>query len=235
MEMASDLLGKTGKPAYVEFSTVAKQLMKRSEEEGRDVATDVDMVTVRQIGAADSSIFEVTRWLAQNKVDALAGRLPREHVEHYERLYKMWKQGQELPVEGTPIKGWSVIAPSQSEVIIRCGIRTVEDLAQMNGEAMQRIGMGAMMLKNKAQAWVAQAQDKGPLTMKMSALQAENDLLKMNLEKLTETVRAMQAERPKRTARPAQAEEPEPGISLSDIDEAPAPPSRGPGRPRKEG
>ena len=135
-------------------------------------------------------------------------------------------------MEGTPIKGWAVIPPSQQEAIVRAGVRTVEDLAQMNGEAMARIGMGAVMLKNKALAWVAQAQDKGPLTMEMAHIKQENDLLKLNLEKLTETVRALQADKPKRQARIAQ-EEPEHGISLADIvDEEP--PKRGPGRPRKD-
>src|SRR6185295_18164354 len=118
MEMASELLAKTGKPAYVEFSTMAKELKKRSEEEGRYVAIDVDIVSVRQIGATDSVIFEVERWLQQNKAEVAGGRLPPEHAEHYKRLYQHWKNGQELPVEGTPIKGWAVISPSQAELIV---------------------------------------------------------------------------------------------------------------------
>lgn len=232
MEMASDLLSKTGKPAYVEFFTLAKELPKRSKEEGHYVAIDVDMVSVRQIGATDSVKFEVDRWLEQNRAEVAGGRLAPEHAEHYKRLYDRWKSGQELPVEGTPIKGWAVIAPSQQETIVRAGIRTVEDLAQMNGEAMQKIGMGAVMLKNKAQAWVAQAKDKGPLTMEMANLKAENDILKLNLTKLTEQVQLLLADK-KRPAK-ARSEEPaEEGISLSDItDEEPAP--RRPGRPRKE-
>lgn len=232
MEMASELLAKTGKPAYVEFSTLAKELKKRSEEEGRYVAIDIDMVEVRQIGATDSVKFEVSRWLEQNRAEVAGGRLAPEHADHYKRLYERWKGGQELPVEGTPIKGWAVIAPSQQETIVRAGIRTVEDLATMNAEAMSKIGMGAVMLKNKATAWVAQAKDKGPLTMQMSSLQAENDLLKLNLSKLTEQVQALHAEK-KRPARTARVEEPEDGISLSDItDEEPQ--ARRPGRPRKE-
>ena len=232
MEMASELLAKTGKPAYVEFSTMAKELKKRSEEEGRYVAMDVDMVSVRQIGATDSVIFEVERWLRQNQAEVAGGRLPPEHAEHYKRLYQAWKTGQELPVEGTPIKGWAVISPAQQETIIRCGVRTVEDLASMNAEAMSRIGMGAVMLKNKAMAWAAQAKDKGPLTMQMASLQAENDMLKLNMSKLMEQMQALQLER-KRPAKVKPVEEADEGISLSDItDEEPQ--KRGPGRPRKE-
>jgi hypothetical protein len=223
LEIASELLGKVGKPAYIEFSTQAKQLHTKSEQEGRYVAVDVDMVTVRQIGSADSSIFEVDRWLAQNTREVQGGRLPREHADYYMRAYKAWKAGQEVPLEGTPIKGWAVIAPSQAEAIIRAGIRTVEDVATMNAEAMQRIGMGAVMLKHKAAAWVAQAQDKGPLTIQMANLQVENERLKATLDTLTEHVKALQAERPGTpTGTMAEPEEPPSGIGLSEIlDEEP--------------
>lgn len=195
LDLAMGLAGKAGKPAYIEFAAVAKHLPKRSEAEGRYVAVDVDMVTVRQLGAPDSSIFEVTRWLAQNKQDVTAGRLPREHADYYEKAYRYWKEGQEMPCEGTPIKGWAVISPAQADTIIRFGLRTVEQLATINGEVMQRIGMGAVDIKNKAMAWVAQAQDKGPLTMQMSALQKQNDVLTLNQAKLTEQLQALQAER----------------------------------------
>lgn len=221
MEMASELLTKVGKPAYVEFSTIAKHMPKRSEEAGRYVSVDVDMVTVRQIGAADSTIFEAERWLKQNKIDAGAQRLPAAHAEYYEKAYRHWKNGQELPIAGTPIRGWALIPPSQQEVIVRAGIRTVEDLAQMNGEAMQRIGMGAVTMKNMAQAWIEQAEDKGPLSMKQAALQRDNDLLWLQVQKLTEQLAALQAEKPKRQAA-KHVEESEGGISLSDItDEEP--------------
>lgn len=193
MDLANELAGKQGKPAYIEFAAVAKHLPRRSEAEGRYVAVDVDMVTVRQLGAPDSTIFEATRWLAQNKQDVQAGRLPREHADYYEKAYRYWKEGQELPLEGTPIKGWAVISPAQADTIIRFGLRTVEQLAAMNGEVMQRIGMGAVDIKNKAMAWVAQANDKGPLTMQMSLVQKQNDLLAATVATLTSQVQALQA------------------------------------------
>jgi len=233
MEMASDLMAKTGDIAYVRFYTESKHLPKRSEEEGRYVAIDVDMVEVIQKGARDGVKFEVSRWLRQNLAEVAGQRLPREHEQRYKQMYDLWKNGQEMPLEGTPIKGWAVIPPSQQEAIIHAGIRTVDDLAKMNGEAMQRIGMGAVMLKNKAQAWMAQAQDKGPLTLEMAKLKADNDLLKLNMQKLQEQLQALQNEKPKRQARVQRQEEQEEGIGLSEImDEEPQ--KRGPGRPRKD-
>ncbi len=227
LEIAIDLKGKAGDAAYVNFYTTPKELVRRSEAEGRYIAIDVDMVEVRQKGATDSVKFEVPLWLKQNNIDMKAGRLPMEHAAHYEKMYAHWKAGQELPVEGTPIKGWAVIAPSQAEAIIRAGIRTVEDLSNMNGEAMQRIGMGAVMLKNKAQAWVAQAQDKGPLTMEMAELKRQNDLLKLQLETQGAQIAALQEKRPQVEAVPPSTWEPEDAIVLKDIlDTATTPPKR---------
>lgn len=238
LDIATDLLGKAGKPAYVEFTTVPKELVKRSKEEGRYIAIDVDMVTVRQIGSVDSCVFKVESWLAQNKIDVQAQRLPREHADFYEKSYRRWKDGQEMPLTGTPIKGWAVISPAQSEAVLRLGIRTVEDLAAINDEAKARIGMGAIILKNKAQAWLAQAQDKGPLTMQMAAIQQENDVLKLTLATLQEQVEAL------RQAQKAQTVSHEPRSIIGEeaiFDVADSPwetpepqPKRGPGRPRKE-
>ena len=89
--LAQELLAKDGKPAFVSFSTVARQLVKESEAQGRYVARDVDMVTLRQIGSTDSVMFKVEDWLKQNKIDVAQGRLPQTHMEAYAESYRRWK------------------------------------------------------------------------------------------------------------------------------------------------
>lgn len=196
LELATDLLSKNDRPAYIEFSQISKHLPRRSEEEGRYICVDVDMVTVRQIGSPDSAIFEVKPWLEQQAIEVKSGRLPRTHLEQYRKAYAAWKEGREMPLEGTPIRGWAMISTAQSETIIRAGVRTVEDLAAMNAEACSRVGMGAIKLKQTAAAWIAQAQDKGPLTAQMVGLQQENDLLKAQLDKLTSVVEGLRSTAP---------------------------------------
>lgn len=190
--MTPELTAKDGKPAYIEFFTTAKHLPKQSEREGRYVAIDEDRVTVRQIGSNDSVVFKVETWLQQNKMDVSQGRLNPMHAAHYEQSYKMWKAGQELPVTGTPIKTWPVLSPSQVGALLAIHVRTVEDLATLNDEGLKRVGMGAIDLKRKAQAWLAQAQDKGPLTMEVSNLKKENETLKASLESLHQRLNDMQ-------------------------------------------
>lgn len=193
-EIASDLETRNGKPAFVTFQTIAKEQKKESEHAGRFIARDVDMVTVRQLGATDSVVFKVEQWLAQNRLDVQAGRLAESHAKAYEESYQRWKAGQEMPVSGTPIKSWPVISPAQVEILLRVGIRTVEDLSDLNDEGLRKIGMGAIELKNKAKNWMTASTDKGKLTQDMTALQRTNAQLLDTVTTLTAKVEAMQAE-----------------------------------------
>ena len=68
---------------------------------------------------------------------------------------------------------------------------TVEDLARINDEGLRRFGIGAADLKNKAIAWLAQLDDKGPLTQEIAALKAENASLKKQVESLTKKVETL--------------------------------------------
>ena len=117
--------------------------------------------------------------------------MTQEQADRYQRHYDAWKNGQELPLVGTPIRGWPVLTPSQQENLIRVNIPTVEYLAEANDEGLARIGMGGLEQKRKAIAWLAQATDKGPLTQQMASLQTENDVLKMSVETLTKQVNAL--------------------------------------------
>lgn len=215
--IASDLETRNGKPAFVTFQTIAKHLQKESEEAGRYVAKDVDMVTVRQLGATDSVVFKVEQWLAQNKLDVQAGRLAESHARAYEESYQRWKQGQEMPVHGTPIKSWPVISPAQVEILLRVGLRTVEDLADLNDEGLRKIGMGAVELKNKAKNWMAASLDKGKITQDMTALQRTNEQLQNTITTLTAKIDAMQAEMKEAKKPAARGRKKSDDISASDL------------------
>lgn len=187
------LVDRKDKPAYVRFERVALDDPQASVKAGHYVARDVDFALITPAYSKDIFKTEVATWFENMKIDVLAGRLPEEWVERYKSQYAAWKRGEELPLNGTPIKGWGVISPAQQETLIRMTVLTVEDLADINDEGIRRIGMGALDLKRKALAWIAQLKDKGPLTVKMAAIEAENASLKNSVETLTEQVQALLA------------------------------------------
>jgi hypothetical protein len=189
--MSMGMENREDRPAYVRFQRRAMKDATASEKAGRHVDKDVDFVLVTPPYSRD--VFEqvATDWLAQMEKEVRNNRLRRDWFERYQANYERWKKGEEMPLDGTPIKGWAVISPAQMTNLIAINILTVEDLAAANEEGLRRIGMGARELQNKAKSWLAQAKDKGPLTMENASLKAENEALKSRAEKAEAQVKEL--------------------------------------------
>lgn len=56
-----------------------------------------------------------------------------------EPAYNAWKAGMDVPEGGTPLAAWSGVTPEQTEVLVRMGIKTVEDVAAMTEGAVKRL------------------------------------------------------------------------------------------------
>lgn len=234
MDIAQD---RKERPAYVKFERVAVEDKAASNVAGRYVAKDVDMAYITPPYSRDIFKMKVTDWLANMKQDVANGRLPEEWAQNYRKAYDAWKNGQELPLNGTPIKGWGVISPAVQEELIRLNVRTVEDLARVTDEGQRAIGMGAIDLKNKAAAWLAQMEDKGGVTMKMAALEQQNAQLQGNVATLERQVKELLAVvKTHGAVDQGVYNAPEPaGITASDLlDETPEPPTVRRGRPPKQ-
>lgn len=182
------VLDRKERPPYVRFERVAVEDKAAGIREGHYVAKDVDFAFITPPYSKDLFKKEAKDWFADMEQQVSNGRLPEAWLQGWRDKYRAWQSGQEIPLHGVPIRGWGVISPAQQETLIRLSVTTVEDLAEMNDEGMRRVGMGAVELRNKARAWLAQLSDKGPLTQEMAALQGENSLLKANLETLTAQV-----------------------------------------------
>jgi sulfur carrier protein ThiS len=57
-----------------------------------------------------------------------------------EPAYERWKNGQEMPLSGTPLAAWNAVTPEQSEVFKTRGIRTVEEIAQLTDVHVEKLG-----------------------------------------------------------------------------------------------
>lgn len=197
MSNISDLLQHETKdlPPILKFVREPVEDAAASAAAGHYVARDVDYVVVYpRFSAGNNSKFKIAAWKSNMENDVRNNRFRREWMEQALHDYELWSKGQEIPLRGVPIKGWGVISPAQQETLIRLNILTVEDLSACNDEGMRRIGMGAVELKTKAGAWLAQLQDKGPLTQEIAALKNNNALLQANVETLTRQVAELLAQ-----------------------------------------
>ena len=208
------------RPALVRFKKEAVEDKAATLKEGHYVAKDVDYALITPPYSKDVVVQKVTTWLEQMEVNVRNGRFPQQWLEDYRKQYQAWQNGQELPPNGTPIRGWPVISPAQMEMLLHINILTVEDLAGINDQGARSIGMGSLDLKNKARAWLAQRSDKGPLTVEIASVKAENAVLKSSnetmqaqLAALTRRLDAMATQAP---AAPI-ALAPQPAIGVDDI------------------
>lgn len=147
---------------------------ERRSQETRDPAkpfVDKDWAITMAPGSKDTSEMLAEDWL--NWLDKMATeeRLPQSWPRQYREAYKEWQETQEQPTHGYPLLKWPPLTPAQRESCLKAGIRTVEDLAAANVEALGRIGMGGLALKQSAEAWLAEQKNGGALAQKVADLQ----------------------------------------------------------------
>lgn len=193
MSSVFELINKEEIKPFVRFERVAFEDKKASLQAGHYVAQDIDMAYVTPPYSKDVMKYKVTTWLTQLQQDLVNGRISREWVDEYKKSYEYWLKGQELPVDGIPIKGWGVISPAQQETLIKMHVLTVEQLAVMNDEGVRRVGMGAFDMKNKAQAWLKSLKKSGAVSMEIADLKAENARLQANIVSLEEKIDKLSA------------------------------------------
>ena len=186
------------RPPFVEFKQVAIHDAKRSNELGYRVTKDVDRAYIMQPGSRDVFEIDAEQWLKQIRqkaIDDAHDAYPREWIDQFQKKYDLFKEGQEAPPNGTHVREWPHLSPSQVQNFVAARIITVEDVANLTEEALGRVGLGTRELRDKAREWLASRD------MARNALQ-ENDALKAQLAELTARLAELEADKPKR-GRPA--------------------------------
>lgn len=180
------------RPPYVEFEQRSEEDRTASLEQKMLIMKDVDYAIIRALGSKDSVEKPALEWLGHLDRLARQGEYPREWVKFFREQYDEWKAGHEAPARGFAIKDWGSISKAQAENLIALRVLTVEDLAAANEETLQRIGMGARGLKDRAQAWLdSRAQNVN--AEELAALRGENAAQKVQIETLIERIEALEA------------------------------------------
>lgn len=172
------------RPPYVAFETRAIEDRTASIEAGHYVAHDVDYVVITPAGSKDQIERIAEEWLAQIRRQAGEGKYNPVWVQHFEAVYRQWKETNTIPENGTSIKAWPLLSPAQVATVLAANIRTVEDLATANEDAIRRLGMGGRDLKTKAVAWLDSAKDAGKVAAENAALKLELDGLREEVQEL---------------------------------------------------
>lgn len=180
------------RPPYVQFEVRGVEDRTTQIAEGRYATKDVIFAVITPAGSRDKFEKVATEWLTDMAQQVQQERLPMQWLEHYRKLFEAFKTGQELPEDGTSIREWPPLSPAQIKMLLDLRIRTVEDLAAANEEAISRLGMGGRNLKQKAIDWLAAASSIGKGVEAAAALRVENEQLKLTLERLQAELRALE-------------------------------------------
>lgn len=158
------------RPPYVRFEVRATEDRNASEEAGHYVGKDTIFALITPQGSKDTVERVAKEWIEQNVIHARDGRLPQEWADAYKRGYENFKEGREIPPEGTPIMGWTGVGPAHQKAILDANVRTVEDLAIANEATLAAIGIGSRGLKDKAQAYLDTANNTGKIAEELTNL-----------------------------------------------------------------
>lgn len=194
--MAADI-----RKPFVRFEVRSVEDRAASVEKGFYCTKDVDFIIIIPHGSEGKTVleYEYSEWLARSRPTqnylapgagadtplVMASRFPADWVKEIEAGYQAWKEGRELPLEGTPLLNWPVVNPAMRNVCIGLHIRTVEELAVATDDTIERLGMGAVHLRQRARDWLgAQGAAGGPLAAELEKLREENRAKDVRLESL---------------------------------------------------
>jgi hypothetical protein len=160
-------LAATKKPAIPRFFVEPVELTFRSKQEGRPIYEEREFVEILIPGDRRSIVREPVN---------------DEHKARWPREYAAFKDGRELPLEGTPLANWpnSAINRARVEELAYFNIRTVEHLAAVSDANLPNLGMGARELRAAAQKFLeVAAKGTAPLErMVHENFQMKDDLVR---------------------------------------------------------
>ncbi|MGL5011797.1 MAG: hypothetical protein ACRC6I_18120 [Paracoccaceae bacterium] len=118
-----------------------------------------------------------------------------------EPAYRAWKEGREIPTDGTPLALWAGITSAQAEIFYAQKIRTVEEVATMPDAVITKLMMpNARQYRDQAKLFL---ENKGASDFagELSAMKQQNADLSAKLEEAIAMLNEMTAppsDKPKR-------------------------------------
>lgn len=163
---------------HVEFFMDAVENKTASAAQGRPIFQDAEMVRIR-IAGDPKSVLVAPAQSASSVRDPATNRW-LTYAELHAEPHRAFKEGVEYVGSGTPLAELPFVTRAKAEELKRLNVHTAEALAGLDGQNLQKVGMGARQLKEQAEAWLAKAEDAADYTR----VAGENAALKEQMEAL---------------------------------------------------
>lgn len=155
---------------HVEFFNSSTLNKRRSAEEGRPVYDDIELVRIRFAGDKHNVLVAPANEGGSLRDPVTNQRLTykQQFPEHYEAF----KRNAAFHGSGTPLSELPFLTEAKRRELQDANIFNAESLAALDGSLLQKLGMGARDLKNKAAAYLESAAGSADV-VKMAAENAE--------------------------------------------------------------
>ena len=178
------------RPPHVIFERRAEEDRQASIEAGRYVSRDVDYAIVTPSGSKDRVERVVVDWFSMLAGEVRAERWPQAWLDQLKSGYEAWVRGQTPPEFGTPLATWPALSPAQVKNWAQVGLRTIEELAEANEEALSAYGMGARDMKSRAKLFLENDGDSAALVAKLRASEELIASMQVRMESLEAQLKA---------------------------------------------
>ena len=178
--MSVNMLPEEKHGFYVDFELRAVENREASLKAGHPVFHDIEIATITMPGGNLVVDKVVDDNLLREWKQGIPGRKPASPFAV--AAYEAFKEDREAPLEGIDLKNWPGVTPAQLKMCQGVNIRTVEDLAECNADAIRKLGMGAVALKDKAVAYM-QSADTNKNSEEVAALKVEMEAMIAAMEK----------------------------------------------------
>lgn len=178
------------RPPYVRFEQRPIEDRQKTKETGIVHYKDRIYALITPAGSKDVHEEIAEKWIQKQEENARNGRIPPQHLDYYKRAYKDYLEGVETPDDGIPIKHCPIFTAAQVKQILAVNVRTVEDLAQAPENVLERIGMGARPLQQKARNYL-ESGDQGKAAQKIQELETALDKSEKAREKQAAQIEEM--------------------------------------------
>lgn len=197
------------RPPYIEFQRRAVEDRTRTLETGVYSTKDVDFIIIVPHGSEGKTRIEqeYTMWLQKIKPQTgprggqwdghyeVASRFAPEWVVQIETSYEKWKKGEDMDVEGIPLKNWPAISPGQLRSCLDMHLQTVEALSHASDDAIERLGMGGYNLRQRARDFLESSiSGSMKLSGELAALRSENKAKEERVASLEGQLASLQAQ-----------------------------------------
>lgn len=173
--------------ARARFFMQAHQNFAKSEEEGRPIFEDREMISIQVPGDQKTEFVDFVYRIVKGQPvqngavfnDSNPNYIP-PYVIRFAKEYEAFKAGQAQALTGTPLEHWPQMTASRVAELKAMKVLTVEDLSNVPDGILSRLGQNSRMEREKARAWLLAAKDSA-VTEKQAR---ENQELKDRIARL---------------------------------------------------